>query len=212
MRLNGDLPNGNVVDAETTSLLLESLKQECTSNLKFNAVHDMKSDSEWPNKMAKTTMSDQILHIITGRFDCNRLPDYVKTCIEALKSKRPRWRDFWMLAIVVKHNHFVVRRAMDRGKTSSIRLMNLLGDYTDAPDQPYPPDRFQQITIAAASPSDVLQSDEEGGEEDEEEEEDDEREGALPAPTAPLPPKKKGMGKEKARKMQEAALQRRTKR
>ena len=36
------------------------------------------------------------------------------------------------------------------------------------PDQPYPPDRFQQITIAAASPSDVLQSDEEGGEEDEE--------------------------------------------
>ena len=80
------------------------------------------------------------------------------------------------------------------------------------PDQPYPPDRFQQITIAAASPSDVLQSDEEGGEEDEEEEEDDEREGALPAPTAPLPPKKKGMGKEKARKMQEAALQRRTKR
>ena len=86
MRLNGDLPNGNVVDAETTSLLLESLKQECTSNLKFNAVHDMKSDSEWPNKMAKTTMSDQIRHIIMERFDCNRLPDQEDMARPAISS------------------------------------------------------------------------------------------------------------------------------
>ena len=179
MRLNGDLPSGNIVDAKTTALLLESLKQECTS--KFKAVYDMQSDNEWPNKLAKTTMSDQIRHMIMGRFDCNRLPNYVHTCIEALKSERPRWRDFWMQAIVVKHNHFVVRRAMHRGKASSVRLLNLLGNYTDAPDQPFPLDRFQQITIAAACPSDVLQSNEEE-EEDDEEEGGDEGEGAPPVP------------------------------
>ena len=50
-RLNGDLPNGNVVDSESNVLLLESFMQEC--NCKFDAVHDMKSYCEWPNKVAR---------------------------------------------------------------------------------------------------------------------------------------------------------------
>ena len=50
-RLNGDLPNGNAVDSESNVLLLESFMQEC--NCKFNAVHDMKSYCEWPNKVAR---------------------------------------------------------------------------------------------------------------------------------------------------------------
>ena len=50
-RLNGDLPNGNAVDSESNVLLLESFVQEC--NCKFNAVHDMKSYCEWPNKVAR---------------------------------------------------------------------------------------------------------------------------------------------------------------
>ena len=41
-RLNGDLPNGNVVDSESNVKMLESFMKEC--NCKFNAVHDMKSD------------------------------------------------------------------------------------------------------------------------------------------------------------------------
>ena len=55
MRLNFDLPNGNVVDAESNVLLLESFMQLQITICKMQmyAVYDGKSDSELPNKMAR---------------------------------------------------------------------------------------------------------------------------------------------------------------
>ena len=53
--------------------------------------------------------------------------------VEGLKHKHPHWRNFWMQAIVVKHNHYAVIKSLDRGKATALRLMKLLGDYTDAP-------------------------------------------------------------------------------
>ena len=54
-RINGDLPNGNVVDSDSNHvlavLLLEPFVQE--SFFKFNAVHDMKSYYKWPNTVAR---------------------------------------------------------------------------------------------------------------------------------------------------------------
>ena len=88
------------------------------------------------------------------------------------------------------------RRSIDRGKTLSVHLMILIGEFTDAPQLPYDPQRFETITLLAAASDDVpIDSDEEEEEREEEEEErvDEEEEEAAPPP--PPPHKAPGIGK-----------------
>jgi hypothetical protein len=147
---NHHLPKRKGVSESYTSRILIDFKDNMQR--RFASVYD---EDEWSNKMSRPSLMDNCRTIALGTFTGSKLPYYVHDAILDIEDER--WKSFWMKALIVKHNHFVYKKAHDKnGEPQGFSLLAMDGSVPeDENPKPYDPEYFNTITIPALSPADA---------------------------------------------------------